>query len=200
MLLNLLAMANFMFYDSTQPLSDLSTKTPNETSRAMPHDLTPSQENYLEHILRLSDSESVRVHEIAKAAGVRLPSVTRAVNRLADKGLVRHQAYGGVEITPAGVRAAQAVRRRDECLSSLLIDVLRMDSENAKTEVCRLEHVLGLEVLGRLEVLVRHATATGSEAWLKALHRRLRSSLASRPSAQSSRVGNASLHAGRPLD
>jgi len=164
------------------------------------HNLTPSQENYLEHILRLSETDSVRVHEIAKAAGVRLPSVTRAVNLLAKKGLVRHQAYGGVEITAAGVRAAKAVRRRDDCLTSLLVDVLRMDPENAKSEVCRLEHVLGLEVLGRLEVLVRHATADGSGSWLKALHRKLRSNQPHRPTAQGSRVGNASLHAGKPLD
>ena len=149
---------------------------------------------------RLVSSANARVHAIAKAAGVRLPSVTRAVNRLAEKGLVRHQAYGGVEITPAGVRAAQAVRRRDDCLTSLLIDVLRMNAENAKTEVCRLEHVLGLEVLGRLEVLVRHATADGSKAWLKALHRKLRSNQSTRRPGQGLRVGNASLHAGKPLD
>ena len=76
-----------------------------------PHSLTPSQENYLEHIHRLSQSGPVRIREIAEAAGVRLPSVTRAVSKLAESGLVKHQAYGTVEITGQGVEAAKAVMR-----------------------------------------------------------------------------------------
>ena len=178
----------------------MSTKTrkpPGDTR--LPHELTPSQENYLEHILRLSEKDSVRVHEIAAAAGVRLPSVTRAVSRLAEKGLVRHQSYGEVEITREGIRAAKAVRRRDDCLTTLLVEVLAMDAESAKSEVCRLEHVLGLEVLARLEVLVRHATADGSRSWIKSLRRKLNSEIPRSRQTRGSMVGNASLHAGKPL-
>ena len=100
----------------------------------MAQTLTPSQENYLEHILQLSRKGPVRVREIAEAAGVKLPSVTRAVGKLAAHGFVRHQAYGSVEITPEGVKAAQAVVRRDDCLMGLLVDVLDMDEEIAKLE------------------------------------------------------------------
>ena len=158
--------------------------------------LTPSQENYLEHIHRLSKNGPVRVREIAEAAGVRLPSVTRAVSRLADSGLVRHQAYGTVEVTKHGIQAAQAVVRRDSCLQSLLVDVLDMDEENAKAEVCRLEHVLGAEVLSRLETLLSHATSSASSPWLQSLHRKLRRNRTAKSKQGGAQVGNASLHAG----
>lgn len=162
-----------------------------------PHSLTPSQENYLEHIHRLSQSGPVRIREIAEAAGVRLPSVTRAVSKLAESGLVKHQAYGTVEITRHGAEAAKAVMRRDHCLQSLLADVLDMDEQDAETEVCRLEHVLSAEVLDRLETLLEHATSRHSTGWLRALHRLLRRRRGSRRASSDAQVGNASLHATR---
>lgn len=137
--------------------------------------LTASQENYLEHILRLGRSAPVRVRDIAVAAGVRLPSVTKAIARLVEAGLARHEAYGRVEITPKGLRAAQSVARRDECLTRLLVSVLGMPPARAASEVCRLEHTVGADVLARLEVLVEHARAPRSARWLGQLHSRLES-------------------------
>ena len=160
----------------------------------MTQTLTPSQENYLEHILQLSRNGPVRVREIAEAAGVKLPSVTRAVGKLAAYGFVRHQAYGRVEITPGGVKAAQAVVRRDDCLMGLLVDVLDMDEDLAKNEVCRLEHALGGEVLARLEILVSHSVDSKSESWLKNLQTKLRRNQTRRRRTRGAEVGSARLH------
>ena len=166
----------------------------------MVRSLTPSQENYLEHILQLSERGRgrVRIREIAEAAGVKLPSVTKAVGKLAEDGFVRHQAYGTVEITEAGIKAAQAVVRRDDCLMGLLVDVLNMDEDTAKAEVCRLEHVLGVEVLTRLEVLVSEATNSKSRRWLTSLHERLEYSCPRRRVSKGTQVGTASLHVRGP--
>jgi DtxR family Mn-dependent transcriptional regulator len=135
--------------------------------------LTASQENYLEHILRLGRSAPVRVRDIAGAARVRLPSVTKAIARLVEAGLARHEAYGRVEITARGLKAARLVARRDECLSRLLVDVLGIPPARASEEVCRLEHTVGAEVLARLEILVGHACAPESARWRRGLQRRL---------------------------
>ena len=164
-----------------------------------PHTLTPSQENYLEHILQLSQKGPVRVRDVALAAGVKLPSVTRAVAKLASHGFVRHPAYGTVEITAEGVKAAQAVVRRDDCLTGLLVDVLAMDEDTAKAEVCRLEHAVGAEVLSRLEVFLDHASGAASKRWLKSLHAKLeRSHRSGRKRSRGAQVGSASLHARGP--
>lgn len=131
--------------------------------------LTASQENYLELILGLSKDGPVRISDIARTAGVKLPSVTKAVTRLADAGLVRHESYGTVEITPAGQEAARSVVRRDDCLSRLLTEILGLPEDAAAEEVCRLEHVISHDVLLRLETLVEHATAPRSRRWLENL-------------------------------
>jgi len=52
----------------------------------MYYHLTPSQENYLEHIFTMSSKGQIRVRDLAKSVGVKLPSVTRAVQKLADAG------------------------------------------------------------------------------------------------------------------
>lgn len=164
----------------------------------MEYHLTPSQENYLEHIFRLSKGGSVRMREIAAAAGVRLPSVSRAIARLTEAGLVRHPAYGSVEITAEGVRAAQSVVRRDACLAGLLEEVLQMNPDEAAAEVCRLEHVVGESVLARLEILVEHVRAPQSKAWHKGLKRKLEKNASRAGTKPAARVGTANPHV-RPM-
>jgi Mn-dependent DtxR family transcriptional regulator len=159
--------------------------------------LTPGQENYLEHIHRLSSAEgggAVRIRDIALAAGVRMPSVTRAVARLAEAGLVVHQPYGRVEITRQGALAAEAVCRRDRCLHTLLVEVLDMDPERAEAEVCRLEHVLSNDVLTRLEVLVGHAQGAANRKWLAALQRKIRGRDGESGRSPRAQIGDTMLH------
>ncbi len=116
--------------------------------------LTPSQENYLEHIWHLSGKGSVRVVDLAEAVGVKRPSVTRAVNNLTALGLVRHEHYGTIEFTAKGYNAARYIARRDARLRRFLIEVLLLDPQKVDREVCRIEHAVGDDVLRRLDVLV----------------------------------------------
>ena len=137
----------------------------------MDHQLTPSQENYLEHILTMSSKGQIRVRDLAKSVGVKLPSVTRAVQKLADVGMVRHETYGRIEITDAGKNAAQSITRRDDCLMRFLVEALELPPEFAKSEACRIEHVISEEVLKRLEILVIHLSQ--SDEWKSRLHKDL---------------------------
>jgi DtxR family Mn-dependent transcriptional regulator len=160
----------------------------------MPTPLTASQENYLEHILRLGRSAPVRVRDIAEAAGVRLPSVSKAIGRLVDAGLARHEAYGRVEITSRGLRAAELVARRDDCLTRLLVDVLGMPPARAAAEVCRLEHSIDSDVLARLEALVEHAASPASARWRRGLARRVAALPERRDEREEVRVGAVEPH------
>jgi DtxR family Mn-dependent transcriptional regulator len=129
--------------------------------------LTPSQENYLEHILNNASQGQIRVRDLARSVGVKLPSVTRAVQKLSDAGMVKHRSYGTIEITNAGKHAAQSIARRDQCLSRFLSQVLDLPPDQAKDEACRIEHVISEDVVLRLEILVQHLSK--STAWRKKL-------------------------------
>ena len=116
--------------------------------------LTPSQQNYLEHIWYLSEKGSVRVVDLADAVGVKRPSVTRAVNNLTGLGLLRQEQYGTIEFTAKGYRVALYIARRDASLKRFMTEVLHLSPGKADQEVCRIEHAVGDEVLRRLDVLV----------------------------------------------
>ena len=154
---------------------------------------TPSQENYIEWIYRLSLRGAVRPAGLAEQLGVKRPSVTRAVASLAEKGLVEHEPFGEIHLTRDGTALGKAIVRRDECLTALLVEVLGMDPREADPEVHRLEHVLSDEVLRRLEALVDCALA--SDEWRAGLRRRIGRAAAS-PKAPLFTPGSADIHPG----
>ncbi|MEJ2640646.1 MAG: metal-dependent transcriptional regulator [Desulfosarcinaceae bacterium] len=124
--------------------------------------LTPSQENYLEHIWHLSSNGVVRAVNLAESVGVKRPSVTRAINTLANFGLVQHEHYGDIELTPKGYRAAQYIVYRDRCLNQFMTQVLQLDSAAADEEVCRMEHAVSEKVMQRLDVLSNFISSHGT--------------------------------------
>jgi len=132
--------------------------------------LTPSQEHYLELILELSKNGPVRICDIAELAGVKLPSVTKAIGKLSEAGLVHHKAYGNVEISDTGLIVARSVVRRDDCLTTLLTDILQMPESGVAAEVCKIEHVISQDVLLRLELLIQHIQKKPSAKWITALN------------------------------
>lgn len=158
------------------------------------HQLTPSQENYLEWIHRLSRDGPVRMGDLASKLGVKAPSASRAVAGLARLGLVNHQVYGRIELTGEGERVGQALVRRSDCLTRLLVDILGMDPEAAVPEVHRLEHVLGHEVQSRLEVLVAFAGA--SPAWVKRLQQRIEQRAGLEKDPEGFGIGRTEIHVG----
>ncbi len=116
-------------------------------------ELTPSQENYLEHIWHLSSQGSVRLVDLADSVGVKRPSVSRAITVLASMGLVKHERYGRIEFTQKGYQTAQYIVRRDQSLKRFLTLVLHLEPKKIEEEVCRMEHAISSELLTRIEVL-----------------------------------------------
>ncbi len=114
-------------------------------------ELTESMEDYLEAILRLSRTKRVvRVRDVARAVGVTPPSATGAVKSLKERGLVSHERYEDVLLTPDGKAVAEDVHQRHEELRLFFQDVLLLDPEMADEEACRLEHSISELALGRL--------------------------------------------------
>jgi Mn-dependent DtxR family transcriptional regulator len=157
-------------------------------------ELTPSQENYLEWIYRFSLDGPVRIRDLSAKVGVKEPSASRAIRALVESGLVHHEPYGKVELTEEGRYVGEAMVRRDDCLTRLLVEILGMDPTEADAEVHRLEHVLGDEVLTRLEVLVDFAAT--SPAWVKRLKYRIETEARPVEGTGVYRIGATQTHAG----
>jgi DtxR family Mn-dependent transcriptional regulator len=121
--------------------------------------LGQSGEDYLEAILAIeSPGRPARVKDLAGRMGVSRPSVVAALAALSNRGLVRHERYGGIELTEAGRRTASEVSRRHAVLRRFLSEVLGVSARTADTDACRIEHALSPETVNRMTYyLGRHA-------------------------------------------
>ena len=113
--------------------------------------LTGALEDYLETIYELVRKQSfARVRDIARARGVKAGSVSPALRRLADLGLVDYARREYVTLTEAGEHEARRVFARHQLLSKFFENVLQMPHEAAQSEACAMEHSLSDEGMDRL--------------------------------------------------
>ena len=141
--------------------------------RNMVHQQTASMEDYLEAVVMLiEESKPVKVTEISKALGVKKPSVTAALRKLSGAGLVIHEGYSDVTLTPDGARIAQDVYRRHETLRHFLVDILKVDPRVAEKDACGMEHSLSPASLERLTKFLEFVLncPRGKPEWLDALN------------------------------
>lgn len=123
-----------------------------------PVQLGQSGEDYLEAVLVLGqEKRSVRVKDVAERLGVSRPSVVLALAGLEAKGLVRHERYGGIELTPPGRRVAQETDRRHRLVKAFLVRVLGVKEATADKDACRIEHSLSPETVSRLVKFVHRS-------------------------------------------
>jgi DtxR family Mn-dependent transcriptional regulator len=117
-----------------------------------PHDtLTRSVEDYLKAIYHLSGAGSpAATSDIAHLLDLAPASVTGMVKRLSEQGLLEHLPYKGVELTPAGRRAALRMVRRHRILESYLVAFLDYTWDAVHEEADRLEHAVSDTLIERM--------------------------------------------------
>jgi DtxR family Mn-dependent transcriptional regulator len=114
-------------------------------------ELTDSLEDYLETVYELvGEKKFARVKDIAKARSVRPGSVSPAMRRLAEMGLIEYVRREYIGLTPAGERRARRILARHQLLCRLFEDILQLPSEAAEVEACAMEHSLSDEAMDRL--------------------------------------------------
>jgi DtxR family Mn-dependent transcriptional regulator len=131
---------------------------------------TASMEDYLEAIAKLrEEANEVRVTQISKRLGVKKPSVTAALRRLSEEGLVKHRRYGRVELTREGQGVAEEVMRRHGVLFRFLTEILDVDPDTAEEDACKVEHSLSVASLERLAKFVEFIMTCprGESVWQK---------------------------------
>lgn len=80
--------------------------------------------------------------DIAADLGVKAPSVTGMLKRLAEAGLIDYTPGAGAQLTPAGVSAARRVIRRHRLIELFLHRVLGLDWSEVDAEAEALEHAI----------------------------------------------------------
>ncbi|OWJ80921.1 MULTISPECIES: manganese-binding transcriptional regulator MntR [Paracoccaceae] len=97
-------------------------------------------EDYVELIAELIDAQGeARPVDIAAKLGVRVPTVTKTLDRLAREGLITRAKYRSVFLTDAGRALADECQRRHEIVLRFLLR-LGLDAETAERDAEGIEH------------------------------------------------------------
>jgi DtxR family transcriptional regulator, Mn-dependent transcriptional regulator len=108
---------------------------------------TVAVEDYLKALHRLGGAdELVSTVDIAAELGVRSPSVTGMLKRLAEAGWVQYESGRGARLSRDGVREARRVIRRHRLVELFLHKVLGIDWSEIDAEAEALEHAISPRV------------------------------------------------------
>lgn len=117
-------------------------------------------EDYAKAIYALQRRESgpVTTNALADRLGVTAASASAMVKKLAERGLVEHVPYKGVELTGDGQRVALEVLRHHRLLELYLSEHLGVPWDRVHEEAEILEHVLSEELEARIAAKLGHPT------------------------------------------
>ena len=114
-------------------------------------DLSGSLEDYLETVFLLLQKQKIaRVKDIAKARDVKAGSVSQALKRLSELGLVDYVQREYVCLTEHGEKQARRVFAKHQLLKKFFEGILQMSADAAEREACAIEHSLSAEGMERL--------------------------------------------------
>ena len=102
--------------------------------------------------------EGVTTSALAARLGVSASTVSETVRKLAAAGLVAHERYGLVTLTPEGRTAALAVVRRHRIIETYLVDRLGYSWDEVHDEAEELEHAMSERLLARMDAALGHPT------------------------------------------
>lgn len=114
--------------------------------------LSASLEDYLEVICNLLEtSDCVKAVEISRKLNISRASVSEALNKLAEKGLILYEGHKGITITESGLERAKEVISKHNTLTSFFENVLCLNKEESEENACKIEHVISNEFFDRLK-------------------------------------------------
>jgi DtxR family transcriptional regulator, Mn-dependent transcriptional regulator len=115
---------------------------------------TEAVEDYAKAIYALARRAGgpVGTSALAERLGVSPGTVTAMLKRMADMGLVEHEPYHGVALSPAGEQVALEVIRHHRLLESYLAEALGMPWDKVHDEAEVLEHYISEDLEERIAV------------------------------------------------
>lgn len=112
-----------------------------------------SAENYLETILILSRKlNAVRAIDIVNELKFSKASVSVAMKQFRENGYITVDADGFITLTDVGLKIAEGMYERHTLLTDLLMSI-GVSEDNAKTDACRIEHIISEETFEKLKEL-----------------------------------------------
>ncbi|MFC9789953.1 metal-dependent transcriptional regulator [Rhodococcus sp. NPDC127528] len=120
--------------------------------------LTTVAQDYLKVIWTAGEwsGEQVSTKMLAERIGVSASTVSEAIRKLADQGLVDHARYGSISLTDRGRAAAVAMVRRHRLIETYLVNELGYGWDEVHDEAEVLEHAVSDLMIARIDAKLGH--------------------------------------------
>ncbi|MGF7123409.1 DtxR family iron (metal) dependent repressor [Rhodococcus sp. AG1013] len=124
---------------------------PSEVTR--PETLSSVAQDYLKVIWTVQEwsRERVSTKLLAERIGVSASTVSEAIRKLSDQGLVDHARYGSIALTDAGRSAAVSMVRRHRLIETFLVNELGYGWDEVHDEAEVLEHAVSDRMIDRMD-------------------------------------------------
>lgn len=110
-----------------------------------------SEEDYLENILILSETKpNIHSIDIVNYMNFSKPSVSVAMHKLKDKGLITMDQNGIIRLTDSGKLIAEKTYEKHRVLSSFLMN-LGVSEDVALEDACEIEHIISDESFSKIK-------------------------------------------------
>ena len=113
------------------------------------------KENYLKALFSLSnDKGEVNVNELSKRLGVKMPSATNMIKKLAEKKLVHYEKYKPVRLTEKGRNEAMHIIRKHRLTEMFLVEIMGFGWEEVHNIAEQIEHIKSPKLFAKMAELL----------------------------------------------
>ena len=118
---------------------------------------TLTEENYLKALFSLSaESGNITVARLSKKMGVKMPTVTSMMKKLARKKVVQYTRYRPLQLTEKGRKEALQIIRRHRLVEMFLMKTMNYGWDEVHELADQIEHIEAPEFFDRIDQLLHH--------------------------------------------
>ena len=114
-----------------------------------------TKENYLKALFALSnETDEVTVNELSKSLGIKMPTVTSMMKKLAEKKLVSYESYKPLRLTEKGKREAGMIIRKHRLTEMFLVEIMGFGWEEVHEIAEQVEHIQSPEFFEKMDEML----------------------------------------------
>lgn len=122
--------------------------------QATSQNLSSGLEDYIEAIYTSDlNKQPLKGAELARILNISRASVSEALSKLVNKGLIEYNSYQTISLTQKGKTEAKKVYAKHNTLKKFFETVLDIDSDEAGENACKIEHIISANILSKMEKL-----------------------------------------------
>lgn len=124
-------------------------------------EITSSLEDYIEAVYSIFLAEKkVKAIDVSRKLKVSRASVTEALQKLEQLGLINYGHYGTISMTDEGIKKAKKIIKKHETLAFFFENLLGVEHNLAEETACKIEHVISDSILKKLEKHIKEYLKT----------------------------------------